>query len=264
MKAIIRSAPDRLDDEVRKFKQRPLTKTAFLNSVPKAGTHLLRNIVRMFVPLEQHQLRDFIQLPNLERYKAAFWEHQPQFSVGHLLYADPSAQALKHANHVILVRDPYDHVLARTRFIFSDQFDHPQFHRLKGGALSVEQMMNFMIFGVPGLQAPPLREMFTFHALAWMGTGVHIVRYEDIVAQVKALDEPAAEPFFRDLLGKFGIAPLPSDWRERVRIGADRKFSATARENLGNAPELPKTLPEAQRRLVDYAAPGVRELLGYS
>ncbi len=264
LRAIIRSAPDRLDDEVRRFEQTPLTQTAFLNGVPKCGTHLLRNIVRMFVPLEQHVVREFIQIPNLAQLQGAFAPDRPQFSVGHLLYADPSAQALKHANHVILVRDPYDHVLARTRFIFSDQFDHPQFHRLKGGALSIEQMMNFMVFGVPGLQAPPLREMFTFHALAWMGTGVHIVRYEDIVAQVKALDAPEAEGFFGGLLGKFGINRLPADWRERVRVGADRKHSATARENLGNAPDLPKTLPEPQRKLVDYAAPGLREMLGYA
>ena len=264
MRAIIRSAPDRLDEEVRRFQQKPITRTAFLNGVPKCGTHLLRNIVRMFVPVEQHSVREFIQIPNLEQYKGVFARERPQFSVGHMLFADPSATALKHAHHVILVRDPYDHVLARTRFIFSDQFDHPQFSRLKGEVLSVEQMMNFMIFGVPGLKAPPLREMFTFHALAWMGTGVDIVRYEDIVAQVKALDKPEAEGFFRVLLQKFGIGPLPADWRERVRIGADRKHSATARENLGNAPSLPKTLPEPQRKLVDYAAPGLREMLGYA
>jgi hypothetical protein len=264
VRAIIRSIPDRLDDEVRRFAQKPLTRTAFLNGVPKCGTHLLRNIVRMFVPLGQHQLREFVQLPNLEKCKAVFAKDLPQFSVGHMIFADPAATALKHANHVVLVRDPYDHVLARTRFIFSDQFDQPQFNRLKGDVLTTEQMMNFMIFGVPGLQAPPLREMFTFHALAWMGTGAEIVRYEDIVAHVKALDAPEAEGFFRVLLQKFGVGPLPADWRERVRIGADRKHSATARENLGNVPSLPKTLPETQRRLVDYAAPGLRAMLGYA
>jgi hypothetical protein len=264
VRAIIRSAPDRLDDEVRRFEQRPITRTAFLNGVPKCGTHLLRNIVRMFVPVEQHPVREFVQLPNLEQYKGLFAPERSQFSVGHLLFADPAASALKHAHHVILVRDPYDHVLARTRFIFSDQFDQPQFQRLKGDALTTEQKMNFMIFGLPGMPTPPLREMFTFHALAWMGTGAEIVRYEDIVAQVKALDAPEAEGYFRTLLQKFGIGPLPADWRERVRIGADRKHSATARENLGNAPALPKTLPEAQRKLVDYAAPGLREMLGYA
>jgi hypothetical protein len=60
-----------------------------------------------------------------------------------------------------------------------------------------------------------------------------------------------------------GIA-MPADWRERVRIGADRKFSGTARENLTGLPfTIPDELPDAQRRLVDFAAPGLRPLLGY-
>jgi len=51
----------------------------------------------------------------------------------------------------------------------------------------------------------------------------------------------------------------------RIEVGSDRRRSGTARENLtGIAIELPDTLPERHRRLVDYAAPGLRELLGYA
>ena len=58
---------------------------------------------------------------------------------------------------------------------------------------------------------------------------------------------------------------VPDDWRERVRVGADRRQSGTARENLtGIRLELPKTLPDRHRRLIDYAAPGLRQLLGYA
>ena len=47
-------------------------------------------------------------------------------------------------------------------------------------------------------------------------------------------------------------------------MGADRKHSGTARENLtGISIDLPDTLPERHRRMVDYAAPGLRQLLGY-
>jgi len=49
-----------------------------------------------------------------------------------------------------------------------------------------------------------------------------------------------------------------------VRVGSDRKQSGTARENLtGVGVELPKELPELQKRMVDFAAAGLRELLGY-
>lgn len=261
--AVITSRPDTLNKEVARFEQVRLRQTAFLNGVPKCGTHLLRNIVRMFVPVDQHYDREFIQIPNFQQHIAALAADRPQFSVGHVTFADISAIGLRHARHVILVRDPYDYVLARTRFTLSDQFHHPMMAHMKGGAVTAEQMMNFTIFGVPA-KAPALREVFTFHALAWMGTGAEIVRYEDVLAQVKALDAPAAEGFFRVLLQKFGVDKLPADWRERVRIGADRKHSATAREHLSGAVTLPRTLPEAQRKLVDYAAPGLREMLGYA
>jgi hypothetical protein len=84
------------------------------------------------------------------------------------------------------------------------------------------------------------------------------------MGRLKALDEPASEDFFRDLLRFCGV-DLPADWRERVLIGSDPKQSGTARENLvGVAAEIPKELPEMQKRLVEFAAPGLRALLGYA
>ena len=260
--AYVISKPDTLGPEIRKFAQAPLRQTAFLNSVPKCGTHLLRNIVRMFVPIEQHYDREFIQIPNFQQHIGALNPARPTFSVGHLLFSDLSLMALKHARQVVMVRDPYDYVLARARFSLSDQFDHPELKPLKNGAVSVEQMMNMMIFGIPG-KGPALREVFTFHAVAWLGTGAELVRYEDIVGHLKNLDTPAAETYFTDLLGKFGIA-LADDWRERVRVGSDRQHSATSREKITGDMTIPEVLPDTQKQLVDFMAPGLRELLGYA
>lgn len=260
--AYVISKPDTLGPEIRKFAQAPLRQTAFLNSVPKCGTHLLRNIVRMFVPIEQHYDREFIQIPNFQQHVGALAPARPTFSVGHLLFSDMSLMALKHARQVVLVRDPYDYVLARARFSLSDQFDHPELKPLKNGAVSVEQMMNMMIFGIPG-KGPALREVFTFHAVAWLGTGVELVRYEEIVAQLADLDGPGAPEFFEHLLGKFGIA-LPADWRDRVRIGSAREHSATSREKLSLGQVVPDILPDTQKQLVDFMAPGLRALLGYA
>ena len=62
--AIITGIKDTLDAEVARFSQTPLAQPVLLNSVPKGGTHLLRNIVRMFVPVEQHYDRDWSGAPN--------------------------------------------------------------------------------------------------------------------------------------------------------------------------------------------------------
>ncbi|HSG33408.1 MAG TPA: hypothetical protein VLA37_02655, partial [Sphingomonadaceae bacterium] len=61
-----------------------------------------------------------------------------------------------------------------------------------------------------------------------------------------------------------GLAKIHDDWRERVRIGSDRKQSGTARENLSEIGiEIPKELNDERKALVDYAAPGLRRILGY-
>ena len=91
-----------------------------------------------------------------------------------------------------------------------------------------------------------------------------MLKMEELLAAVRNLDSDEAERYFRETLALCGIDPLPDDWRERVRVGSDRKQSGTARENLaGLATDVPDELPDTQKRLVDFAIPGIRALLGY-
>jgi hypothetical protein len=253
---------DNLDELNPNYEQVPLETPVFLNSVPKSGTHLMRNIVRMFVPVEQHYNKVFIQHPVLRQHLSAFSTGDPKLSWGHLLFSDDAAIALRHVRHVLLIRDPYDWVLARTRFFLSDTFQGPLEH-LKTGDVSIDEVMNMMILGIHG-KAPNLQEIFLHNAVGWLGTKASIVRFEDVVRHLGDLESGPAEAYFRDILGKCGIETLPTDWRERVRVGSDRKQSGTARENLaGREFDVPDELPETQKRMVDVAAPGLRGLLGY-
>ena len=256
----VRLKPDTLDEENRRFEQRPLRQSLFLNSVPKCGSHLLRNIVRMFVPVEQHYTTQFIQAQIIERHLAAFSDPRQLLSWGHLMFNDYSAVAVGRVRQIVLVRDPYDWVIARARFFLSDEFGG--FEILKEGTLSVDALLNMMIFGVHE-KAVPLASVFIYNAVAWLGTGAYLVRYEDLLAAVKDIDSDAAERFFSGLFAASGLE-RPDDWRERVRIGSDRKQSGTARENLtGVSVEFPSELPEMQKKMVDMVAPGLRDLLGY-
>lgn len=253
---------DNLDERNAEFEQSPLTQHLFLNSVPKSGSHLFKNIVRMFVPVGQHYGPDYIQYPTLKEHHRVFLRETPTLSWGHLLFADSSAILLKDIKHILLVRDPYDWVLARTRFFLSENF---QFNLgdLKHGRTSVEDFMNMMIFGMHN-RFPNMNEIYLNNAAAWLGTSAKIIKYEDIVANLKTLEEDSAEDFFKDLLG-FADIDLPKDWRERVRIGSDREQSGTARENLDLKGQIiPDELPDAQKKLVDYFCPGLRDLLGYT
>ena len=254
--------PDNLNELNRNYAQTPLTRPVFLNSVPKCGTHLMRNVIRMFIPVEQQYHQAFIQHPNLRQHLAAFSPTSPRLSWGHLLFSDDATITLRQVHHIVLVRDPYDWVLARARFFLSDAFKGALDH-LKGGNVSVEEALNMMIFGVHD-KAPTMQEIFLHNAVSWLGTQARFAHYEELVANLKNLDAPAAETYFAALMKDCGIDGLPDDWRERIRVGSDRKQSGTARENLaGPASEVPDELPETQKRLVEFAAPGLRRLLGY-
>lgn len=262
--AIISGIKDTLDAEVAKFDQIPLRQPVLLNSVPKGGTHLLRNIVRMFVPVDQHHDRDFVQAPNMHLHLDAFNPHAPKLAAAHLLFDDQAAANVRATRHLILVRDPYDWVLARARFMVSDAFHQENLEHLKSGLFNTDVLINMMIFGIHA-KSPSLLDIFTHNAVTWLGTGVRLVRYEDILAAIRTIDSPEAEAYFRDLLDACGIA-LPSDWKARVLIGSDRKLSRTARENL-QLPEgmtLPPVLSAQHCALVDFHAPGLRHLLGYA
>jgi hypothetical protein len=252
---------DTLDAENGRFVQQPLNRPVFLNSVPKSGSHLLRNILRMFVPVGQQWNRDFIQWANLQQHRAAFDPARPMLSWGHLFLADASLIETAPARRILLYRDPFDWVIARARFFLSEQFDGNVDH-LKSDELSVDELLTMMIFGLPG-KAPSLNDIYELNAAAWLGARVHAVRLEDLSSSLADLDSPASEAFFTELLDACGI-DRPGDWRERVRVGADRRQSGTARENLtGIGRDLPDTLGARHRALIEYHAPGLRALLGY-
>lgn len=253
---------DSLDAENARFAQAPLQQGVFLNSVPKSGSHLLRNILRMFVPVGQQYSADFIQWGNLPQHRVAFDPRQPRLSWGHLFFADASAIETSRCRRVLLYRDPYDWVIARARFVLSEQF-FGNIEHLRAGGMDADEVLTAMIFGLPG-KLPSLNDIYELNAAAWLGARCHVVRFEDLIRHIAALDSAEAESFFTGLLAACGIA-TPDDWRERVRIGSDRNQSATARENLtGVGFDLPDQLSTRHRALVDYQAPGLRAVLGYS
>ena len=71
------------------------------------------------MPVEQHYDRDFVQIPNMHLHLEAFNPHAPRLCAAHLLFSDQAVANVRTARHLLLVRDPYDWVLARARFFVS-------------------------------------------------------------------------------------------------------------------------------------------------
>ena len=262
MPTVIKVRPDTLDADTARFSPAPLRQPLFLNSIEKSGSHLLRNILRMFVPVAQQYREQFIQWPNMAQHLAAFDPARNYMSFGHLFFTDGPAIDLAHVRKILLYRDPRDWVLARARFHLSDEFQGDLEH-LKNGRISVDDLLTLMIFGVRSL-LPSLPDMYELNVVAWLASDAFPVRYEDLVSHVQQIEAPEAESYFAALFEACGIAPVPANWRERVVVGADRRQSGTARENLtGIRVEIPATLPKKHQQLIEYVAPGLREILGY-
>lgn len=254
--------PDTLDEENRRFAQSPPGSPIFLNSVPKSGTHLLRNILRMFVPVQQQYHHQFIQWANMDQHRHAWQAGRNMLSWGHLFFSDKSAIELGHVRKVLLFRDPYDWVLARARFFLSEQFDG-NLDLIRSRQLNTDDLLSLMIFGIYQ-KAPSLNETYSHNAAAWLASAHFIVRLEELKRHLEKLESEAAERYFRGLLEACAIS-VPDDWRERVRIGSNPAQSGTARQNLtGVAVDLPAELSSLHRKMVDYEAPGLRALLGYA
>jgi len=261
--ARINVKPDTLDVENRKFVQRPLEQPLFLNSVPKSGSHLLRNIVRMFVPVESQYQAEFIQHHFIQHHLAAFDARRNMLSWGHLFFAERFRSLLANVRHIVLVRDPYDWVLAMARFVLSNEFNAPGLDDIKDPDVPVESILNLAIKGRRP-QLAPLAITYHYNAVRWLDSGVHLVRYEELVGALRDLNSKDSEIYFAALLEACGIA-LPDDWRDRIDIGSDRRQSGTARENLtGVAAKIPAELPPEQKRSVDLTYPGLRAKLGYT
>jgi hypothetical protein len=216
----------------------------------------------MFVPIGQQYREQFIQWPNIRQHLDAFDSSRNYMSFGHLFFTDGPAIELAKVRKILLYRDPYDWVLSRARFYLSDEFQGELEH-LKDGRINVDDLLTLMIFGVRTV-VPSMNHMYELNVVAWLASDVFPVRYEDLLKHTQSIETAEAESYFAELLEACGIAPVPANWRERVTVGGDRRQSGTARENLtGIRVTLPDELAEKHRRLIEYAAPGLRSILGY-
>jgi hypothetical protein len=261
--AVIKLKSDDLDLEIGRFTPLPLPQPLFVNSLRKSGSHMLANILRMFVPIEQLYRGHYIQLDNFKDHLRAWDRSARLMSVGHLFFTPRSAAALAGVRTLLLYRDPYSWVISQARFFLADQFQGG-IPTLKHPQMSTDDLLTLMIFGIRQ-KLRPMRNIYLHNVVQWLGQpNVYAVRYEDLVRHRDAITTGEAEAYFRDLLGACGIDPIPDDWAERIRTGGDPSRSGTARENLtGISKTLPDELPEKHRRLIEYAAPGLRNLLGY-
>ncbi len=246
------------------FRQEYLKESFLISSVPKCGTMLLRNILVMFVPLEQ------IHWPFLSQgdLASAFEIAQPNFFTGHINRTPHTILVLKNVRQLVLIRDPREYVMAYSRFLFSPEIKetcalaaYAQHYGLSLGDLIPCVIKGWRLeFGELREDHPSVAVMFITHALAWTGNA-YLVRYEQLCHAVSDLNSEFSQQYFRSLLAACGIQ-MPEDWKKRVEVGSDRAISSTASERF-SVPGNRQHLTERELTLLNAAAPGLLDALGY-
>lgn len=262
--------PDPHFESHQRFTHRALQRSFVLNSVPKCGTMALRNVLSMFVPWDQIHW-PFQGTPELmSNWSSESITAPPRFFTMHVEHTPQTAATLRNVRVLTLVRDPRRYVLAHATFLYSTAMrdgGDVDAKFFQDAPVAFADAVALVIGGFArsdGNRFPGVRALFQGHALHWLAAGSTCVRYEELLDAASKLDTPASEAYFAALLTAIGV-DLPSDWRERVRAGIDRRFSATARENLTlQTKETPaRELTPEQLGLLDFEAPGLREALGY-
>ena len=130
------------------FQCAPLRSRIFLNSVPKCGTVLLKNILLMFTPWEQHY-RWFISTSKYPEHPSVVESDRYRFFVGHMNHTPDTSQILKNFKHILIIRDPYSYVLSYARWFYTEQmYGQSQLARhVQDHGVDFDDVVRYMIKG---------------------------------------------------------------------------------------------------------------------
>jgi len=199
-----------------------------VNSIPKAGTHLLGNALRHFPRLRDTTFRT---LRGWERVPAETWRGlqaiQPgAFKDAHLpAHADLVAKLPQMGiRHVLMIRDPRDVVVSLARYITYSHSENT--HRMHAAFASLpddDARLLAAIQGIPGLNHGVGNVLRSFRG--WLGRDdVLVVRFEDLVGSQGAGD---AERQLRTIEAIARYIGVPLSREETIGI-AGRTFSTSS------------------------------------
>jgi hypothetical protein len=200
----------------------------FLDSVPKAGTHLLERALCLHPRLYR------AILPTLDEYKVAqrgglekvAGRRRPgQILVAHLPYQPKWAEILEHAGcrTLVMIRDPRDVAISDAHFIAAnpDHWAHAEFSAAK----DTQSRIRLSITG--GGRFPSLVDRVAPH-LGWQDAGALVVRFEELVGPEGGGSLDAQLKSLHGIFDHLGVG-LEEDALRRVRDGLFSDNSPTFR-----------------------------------
>lgn len=236
-----------------------------LNSLPKCGTVLFRNILMHFVGPNAMHIRTLEpgDVVKFEKASDLFPETMPSGMVAHFpLYPQTASFVRSLGPHRmgVLIRHPLDNCYSLARHITARGMENwDKFSEyLINQKCDFAEVVWYCIHGYTyqGVMIESVQKRYSNY-LAWLAQGAHLVRYEDLTDAIGDLGSKRSRAYFEATLGAFGIA-LPEDWRARVEAASASELAWTATEKRGQRPN------EAEfQRILEIEAASLLKTLGY-
>jgi hypothetical protein len=195
-----------------------------VNSHPKSGTHLIRNILLHFNANAVHQDILFFNTFGNALSQTA----EPRIFIGHIPYGTLSGAAATASGlrTVLLLRHPGAIALALARAFYDRNSTRPD-HLYMREHDSFEQIVSKVVTGYEcrGQQFGSLASSLADFCLDWLGNVQFVVRFEDMAATLQSNDDDLLA-FFNPVLGQM-LQIVPPDAAQRIRAGAAAAISAT-------------------------------------
>lgn len=229
-----------------------------LNSVPKSGTNLVRNMILHFVGKEQ-TCPVAVTGETFEEISGYLNQKKYSFYYGHLFKDNQTYLQLRNTKLVLLMRDPVSYLPSLARWAFHPSKPWGDISEIiQNTNMPFHEVVSYSITGVGmRFRIPSVKEMFLKNLIEWMDSATILLKYEDIIRHLKKIDSQEAEIYFFNIFHKLGIS-IPDDWKNRILAGANPENSPTFFR--GNKEKL----TENHLKIIESVAPGLRNLLGYS
>jgi len=211
MKAKIKIA---LKESIARFEPLSPSRTALINSTPKAGTHLLRNIISHFAG--ENCREQFVMYDDLA---TTFPLRETQIVVGHVPWCIDAILATRGLPQILLIRDPVDVLVSLSRAAFAPNETRGDYVFAREN-LTLHQYMALLVVGydIGGVSVGSFSRFLHEFMIGWYGQDVFLVDFSEVIA--------IEQPLLQELLTFCGMQ-LPDDWRSRLAAGMNPRLSAT-------------------------------------
>ncbi|CAN7313010.1 hypothetical protein [Caulobacter sp. LjRoot300] len=203
-----------LKKSFEKFEALHPSQSVLINSTPKAGTHLLRNVVAHFVG--ENCREQFVMYDDIA---TTFPLAEGQVVVGHVPWCVDGILATRGLPQILLIRDPVDVLVSLSRAAFAPNETRNDYVFAREN-LTLHQYMALLVTGydIDGVSVGSFSRFLHEFMIGWYGQDVFLIDFSEVISLDRSM--------LRDLLGFIGVN-LPRDWRKRLAAGMKPSLSAT-------------------------------------